>query len=64
MLFKKKIQMSYVIFAVVMEFVIGVASILHLKMNSIPFLLVMLTTFIGMGSIAYFVLSHDTDAMG
>jgi hypothetical protein len=56
--------MGYAIIAVVIEFIIGVASILHLKMNSIAFLLVMLTTLVGMGSIAYFVLSHDTDGMG
>ena len=64
MLSKKKIRTSYAVIAVAMEFIIGVASIIHLKINSIAFLLVMLTTLIGMGLIAHFVLTHDTDVMG
>ena len=60
---KKKIRTIYLIIAVAMEFIIGLASVIHLKMNSISFLLVMLTSLIGMGSIIYFVLNHDTDIM-
>ena len=60
---KNKIRTIYLIIAVAMEFIIGVASVIHLKMNSISFLLVMMTSLIGMGSITYFVLNYDRDIM-
>ena len=63
MLSRKKIRTIYAVIAIVMEFIIGIASVIHLKIDSITFLLVMLTTVTGMASIAYFVLNHDTDIM-
>lgn len=64
MLSKTRIRTIYAIIAVTVELIIGLASIFHLKMSSIPFLLVMLTTLVGMGATAYFVLRHNTDVLG
>ena len=63
MLSRKKIRTIFLIFAVAIELMIGLVSAVYLKMNSLSFLLVMLTALIAIGSIVYFVLHHGTDVM-
>ncbi len=60
---KKKVQTVYLILATAIELLIGLASAFYLEMTSLPFFLVMATTLIAIGSIEYFVLQHDPEAM-
>ena len=63
MRYQKKIQTIFLIIASVTELMIGFASASYLKIDSLPFFLVMATALIATGSIAHFVFKYGTDVM-
>lgn len=61
MISKQKIQTIYLFLAAMMILMIALPSAVYLKVQSIPFLVVMLTALTAIGAIVYFVLQHDVD---
>ena len=62
MISKKKVQTIFLFVAAMIELMIALPSAVYLKVESVWFLIVMLTTLIAIGSIVYFVLQYDMDA--
>ncbi len=63
MISKKKVRTIFLFIAAIIELMIALPSAVYLEMESISFLVVMLTALTATGSIVYFVLQHDMDAM-
>jgi hypothetical protein len=63
MISQKKVRNAFLLIAAMTELMIALPSAVYLKVESISFLVVMLTALIAIGSIVYFVLHHDMDAM-
>ncbi len=63
MISQKKVRTIYLFIAAMIILMIALPSTVYLKMQSISFLVVMLTALIAIGVIVYFVFQHDADAM-
>jgi hypothetical protein len=63
MISKKKVRTIFLFIAAMIMLMIALPSAVYLKVQSISFLVVMLTALIAIGVIVYFVLQHDVDAM-
>ena len=63
MLLYNKIRAAYIVFAVIFELMIAMASSVYLKFGSLSFLFVVLTALIAIGPIVYFILTHRPDRM-
>jgi hypothetical protein len=58
MLSYNKIRAAYIVFAIMFEMMLAVASSVYLKFGSLSFVLVVLTALIAIGPIVYFILNH------
>jgi hypothetical protein len=63
MISKKKVRTIYLFIAAMTMLMIALPSAVYLRVQSISFLVVMLTALIAIGVIVYFILQHDVDAM-
>jgi hypothetical protein len=63
MISKNKVRTIFIFVAAMIELLIAFPSAVYLKVESAWFLAVMITALISTGSIIYFVLQYDMDAM-
>jgi hypothetical protein len=63
MISKNKVRTIYLFISAITMLMIALPSAVYLKVQSISFLVILLTALIAIGVIIYFVLQHDVDAM-
>jgi hypothetical protein len=63
MISKNKVRTIYLFISSITMLMIALPSAVYLKVQSISFLVILLTALIAIGVIIYFVLQHDVDAM-